>query len=223
MLIPGAGGAGWYWHLVEAELRTQGYEAVAVDLPAADESKGLADYAAAVVAAVGDRSSVAIVAQSLGAFTAPLVWQQLSTSLVVFVNAMIPAPGETPGAWWEDVGWEEARQAAAVRHAYATDFDLETYFLHDMPADVKAELYEHEAPQADRPFGDVCAFDEWPDVPVHAVAGRDDRFFPVGLQQRIVRERLGIEPDVIPGGHLIALSQPQELSALLTTYLEAAG
>lgn len=218
-LIPGAGGLGWYWHLVEAELRTQGHDAFAVDLPAADASKGLIEYAAAVVATVGDRSPVAIVAQSLGAFTAPLVWQQVPTRLVVFVNAMIPVPGETPGAWWDNVGWEEARQAAAVRHGYATDFDLETHFLHDVPAEVKAELYEHEAPQSDGPFGDVCDF-EWPEVPIHAVAGRDDRFFPLELQQRIAHHRLGLEPDVVPGGHLVALSHPLELSALLGSYLQ---
>jgi hypothetical protein len=60
-MIPGAGGLGWYWHLVEAELGKQGYDAFAVDLPAADENKGLQAYADAVIAAVGDRS-VAIVA-----------------------------------------------------------------------------------------------------------------------------------------------------------------
>jgi pimeloyl-ACP methyl ester carboxylesterase len=218
VMIPGAGGLGWYWHLVEAELGKQGYDAFAVDLPAADENKGLQAYADAVIAAVGDRS-VAIVAQSLGAFTAPLVWQRIPTRQVVFVNAMIPVPGETPGGWWDNVGWEQARTAAATRGGYPAEFDLETYFLNDVPWEIQAELYEHEAPQADHPFGDVCDFD-WPDVPIHAVVGRDDRFFPLELQQRVVRERLGMEVDVIPGGHLVALSHPHELSSLLASYLQ---
>ena len=33
VLIPGAGGAAWYWHRVVPELRARGHEAVAVDLP----------------------------------------------------------------------------------------------------------------------------------------------------------------------------------------------
>jgi pimeloyl-ACP methyl ester carboxylesterase len=210
----------WYWHLVESELRSRGYDAFAVDLPAADETKGLPAYADAVVAEIGDRSAVTIVAQSLGAFTAPLVWQRVPTRQVVFLNAMIPLPGETPGAWWDNVGWEQARTDAAVLRGYPTEFDLETYFLHDIPAELKAVMYEHEAPQSDTPFGDVCAFDGWPVIPIHAVAGRDDRFFPLDLQQRITRERLGIEPDVVPGGHLVALSHPKELEALLASYLE---
>jgi pimeloyl-ACP methyl ester carboxylesterase len=220
VLIPGAGGMAWYWHLVEAELHQRGYDAFAVDLPAADETKGLPAYADAVVAAIGDRSPVTIVAQSLGAFTAPLVWQQVPTRQVVFLNAMIPLPGETPGVWWDNVGWEQARTAAAARNGYPAEFDLETYFLHDIPDELKAVMYENEAPQSGRPFDDVCAFTDWPDVPIHAVAARDDRFFPLELQQRIVRERLGIEPDVVPGGHLVALSHPAELSASLAIYLE---
>jgi alpha-beta hydrolase superfamily lysophospholipase len=80
VLIPGAGGQAWVWHLVEADLRRRGYDAFAVDLPAADESKGLPAYADAVVSAIGDRAigdaPVAIAAYSLGAFTAPLVWQR---------------------------------------------------------------------------------------------------------------------------------------------------
>ncbi len=69
------------------------------------------------------------------------------------------------------------------------------------------------------PFGDICAFDGWPHIPVHAIAGGDDRFFPVELQQPIARGRLGIEPEVVPGGHLAALSHPEELSAALARYL----
>ena len=87
VLIPGAGGQAWLWHLVEADLRRRGYDAFAVDLPAADESKGLPAYADAVVSAVRDRAvgdrtaggqaPVTIAAYSLGAFTAPLVWQRV--------------------------------------------------------------------------------------------------------------------------------------------------
>jgi hypothetical protein len=45
VLIHGAGDVGWYWHLVEAELRERGHDAVAPDLPCEDDSAGLAEYA----------------------------------------------------------------------------------------------------------------------------------------------------------------------------------
>ncbi|MDN5760450.1 MAG: alpha/beta hydrolase, partial [Tomitella sp.] len=100
-LIPGAGGSAWYWHLVERELRHHDHETVAVALPAADHAAGLPDYAAAVVRAVGESNPrpLVLVAQSLGGFTAPLVYEQIAVSLLVLINAMIPKPGETPGSW----------------------------------------------------------------------------------------------------------------------------
>jgi pimeloyl-ACP methyl ester carboxylesterase len=238
VLIPGAGGQGWVWHLVEADLRRRGYDAFAVDLPAVDESQGLPGYADAVVSAIRERAireraireraagegaaddaPVAIAAYSLGAFTAPLVWQQVPARQVILVNAMIPQPGETPGAWWDNVGWEQARTAAARRNGYSPDFDLDTYFMHDIPADLRELMAGHDAPQSGGPFGDVCAFDGWSGIPVHAIAGRDDRFFPIELQRRVARERLGAEPDIVPGGHLAALSYPVELAVALARYL----
>jgi pimeloyl-ACP methyl ester carboxylesterase len=117
------------------------------------------------------------------------------------------------------VAWEQARTAAARRNGYSPDFDLDTYFLHDVPEDICQQMLGHDAPQSGGPFGDVCAFDGWPGVVLRVIAGRDDRFFPIELQQRVARERLGVEPDLVPGGHLAALSRPAELAAALARYL----
>jgi pimeloyl-ACP methyl ester carboxylesterase len=139
--------------------------------------------------------------------------------LVVFVNAMIPQPGETPGEWWDNVGSEQARTAAAVRDGYSTEFDLTTYFRHDVPEELVEEMQQHAGSQLDERFDDTCTFDIWPAVPIHVVAGRDDRFFPLELQQRIARQRLGIDPVIVPGGHLAALTHPDELAVVIAGYL----
>jgi pimeloyl-ACP methyl ester carboxylesterase len=72
VLIHGAGDVGWYWHLVEVELRLRGHDTVAPDLPCDDDSAGLPEYVDAVVQAIGDRIDLVVVAQSLGGFTAPI-------------------------------------------------------------------------------------------------------------------------------------------------------
>ena len=113
VLVPGAGGAAWYWHRVIPELTARGHDAVAVDLPGPDESAGLPEYAEAVTAAIGGRRDVVVVGQSMGAFTAPVACARAPARLLVLVNAMIPRPGETPGEWWGHTGWEPARIAAA--------------------------------------------------------------------------------------------------------------
>jgi hypothetical protein len=51
--------------------------------------------------------------------------------------------------------------------------------------------------------------------------GRDDRFFPADFQRHVARERLGISADEMTGGHLVALSQPEELAARLEAYATA--
>jgi pimeloyl-ACP methyl ester carboxylesterase len=196
-------------------LQAAGHDAVAVDLPGDDPQAGLPDYAEIARTAIGDRRDIIMVAMSLGGFTAPLVAAKAPVTGIVFVNAMIPLPGETPGAWWDNTGQPAARVAAAELGGYATEFDLEMYFLHDVPAEVTADGEAHQRPEADAVFESVCDFDSWPPVSIRVVAGADDRFFPVGFQQRVARERLGLEADVLPGGHLIALSQPETLARYL--------
>ena len=215
VLIPGAGGVAWYWHLVVPLLRAAGHQAIAVDLPGDDPAAGLPEYAELVSGAIGNRGNVVLVAQSLGGFTAPLVAAKVPVAALVFVNAMIPRPGETAGAWWENTRWADARIAAAEQGGYSTEVDLGVYFLHDVPPDVAAAGEPYQRPEAEVAFGSVCDFTAWPQVPIRAVAGSDDRFFPVGFQQALARDRLGINADVLPGGHLMQLSQPARLASFL--------
>ena len=71
-LIPGAGGDPWFWHRVVPGLEARGHDVVPVTLPAGDDAAGWAEYADAIMAAIGDRDGVILVAQSLGGFSAPL-------------------------------------------------------------------------------------------------------------------------------------------------------
>ena len=212
VLVPGAGGDSWYWSYVARMLTDAGHQVTAVDLPGSDETAGLPEYVDLVGAATRDRDDVVLVAQSLGGFTAPLAALREPVRAIVLVNAMIPAPGEKVGDWWDATGWAEARSAAAVRGGYPVEFDLATYFLHDVDPEVAAASARYQRPEGDAVFESVCDFPSWPDVPLRVVAGADDRFFPVEFQQRLARERLGVDADVLPGGHLIALSQPRALA-----------
>ena len=222
ILIPGAGGAAWYWHRVMPLLETAGHEAVAVDLPGDDETAGLSTYANSVVEAVGTRSDVVLVAQSLGGFTAPLACERARVGTLIFVNAMIPRPGERAGDWWENTGATAARVKAARRGDYSEKFDLETYFFHDVPAELIAESAAHARDEAAVVFSEPCRFQAWPDIPIHVIAGADDRFFPLAFQRQVSEERLGKKIDALPGGHLIALSNPRRLADQLASYLSCA-
>ena len=52
-------------------------------------------------------------------------------------------------------------------------------------------------------------------MPTTVLAGREDRLFPYEFQVRVARERLGLAVEPLPGGHLVALSQPAALAERL--------
>jgi len=60
--------------------------------------------------------------------------------------------------------------------------------------------------------------DRWPDVPTRVLSGRDDRMFPAAFQRRVAKERLGLDADEIPGGHMVALANPAGLADQLDRY-----
>jgi pimeloyl-ACP methyl ester carboxylesterase len=218
VLVPGAGGMRWYWHRVVPLIRAAGHDAVAIDLPGEDRRAGLETYADIVSREIADQSDVILVAQSLAGFTAPLVCIRAPVRMVIFVNAMIPRPGETAGEWWGATGAVDAREQAAARGGYAVEFDVATYFLHDVPPEVLHAGPERPREEAETTFGEPCRFERWPDIPIHVLSATDDRFFPIEFQRRVARERLGKQVDELPGGHLVALSNPEGLTARLIAY-----
>ena len=220
VLIHGAGSESWYWHRVIPLLEEAGHRAVAVDLPADDDDAGLEDYADRVVKAIDKRKAV-VVAHSLGAFTAPLVCARVPVEALVFVNAMIPVPGEKASEWGDHTKSKEARTEAAQRGGYSTEFDIATYFLHDLPKDLAEESGKHEREEAEAAFSEPCRFERWPEVPTHVIVGKDDRLFPADFQARVARERLGQTVEAIPGGHLVALANPHGLADKLLGYARA--
>ena len=174
-----------------------------MDLPCDDDAAGLAEYTDAVVEAIGDRrDDLVLVAQSLGGFTAPLVAERMPVELIVLVTAMIPEPGETGGEWWGQHRLRRGdRRPGAPRRqrrdAVPPRRPADVLAAADPPRDQSGTLMEEPWPLA-----------AWPDVPTRFLLCMDDRFFPPEWMRGIVRDRLGIEPDEVPGGHCAYLSQP---------------
>ena len=213
VLIHGAGDVGWYWHLVEAELRERGHDVVAPDLPCDDPSAALTEYADTVVEAIGERTHLVVAAQSFGAFTAPLVCESATVDLLVLVAPMIPVPGEAPADYWTDTRYEEE-----VRERYDDEIAL---FYQDVPPELASEALKHGRAQSEARMHEPLPLEAWPDVPTRVLLCREDRLFPPAFVRRVARERLGITPDEIGGSHCVALSRPKELADRLEGYMAA--
>lgn len=222
MLIPGAGGNAAYWSRLGTELERLGHRAVPVEIPQDDPNLVLADWAASVDAAVPAVDDVILVAQSLGGFVAPLV--RRPARMIVFLNAMIPVPHETPDDWWEATGSQPARRTADEAAGRDPEFDMEQHFLHDLSDEARAALFAAKPRDASvTAMASPCDFDAWPDVPIRVLVGRDDRFFPLNFQRRIAKERLGLDVDEVPGGHLTAVSFPAAVAEQLSAYAAELG
>jgi pimeloyl-ACP methyl ester carboxylesterase len=91
-------------------------------------------------------------------------------------------------------------------------------FYHDVPPDLAAEALRREREQSPTPGHAPWPLRAWPNVPTRFLLCRDDRFFPAEFMRRIARERLGVVPDEMDGGHCVALSRPEELAERLEAF-----
>lgn len=222
LLLHGAASTGWLWHRVAAELHDAGYESVSPDLPSADPAADLHTYLDVAHSAADQFGSapITVVAQSMAGLMAPVLATQRPVERIVLVTAMIPRPGETGMEWWEATGQPEAQRAYLEALGFSADDaqNPEIVFVHDFDDELKAESFNHVTDQQAGPMQTPSPFDTWPQVPTHVIAAESDRFFPLEFMRQQSLERLGMVPDVIPGGHFAMLTQASALVRLLVQY-----
>lgn len=191
---------------------------MAPPLPLDDPDARPSDHADAIARAVPRDAEIVVVAQSLGAFTGPLVASRVPVARLILLAPMIPKPGETAGEWWDNTGHEAAIADLLERFGSMRTWGVDAFaevFLHDVdPAVAQANERFQGAPE-EAMFSEPWPLDEWPDVPTRVLAPRQDRLFPRDFQRRIARERLDLEIDEMAGGHLPMLARPRELAERL--------
>ena len=123
------------------------------------------------------------------------------------------------GDWWTTVKHDEAIAPLIERlgpiSAWGPE-ELTEAFVHDVPADpVSASKRLIRIPGPGM-FREPWPLSARPHVPTRVLAPRDDRLFPLAFQRRVVRKRLGLPVEEMPGGHLPMLARPGELADRLT-------
>jgi pimeloyl-ACP methyl ester carboxylesterase len=119
-------------------------------------------------------------------------------------------PNEAPANYWTNTRYEEE-----VHEHYDGEIAL---FYQDVPPELAAQALKRGRRQSEAKLFEPSPLEAWPDVPTRVLLCRDDRLFPAPFLRRVARERLGITPDEIDGGHTPALSRPKELADRLEAY-----
>ena len=218
VLIPGSGTDPQVYDATIRELDARGHDGIAPPLPLDDPDAHPSDHAAAVASATPRSDEVVVVAQSLGAFAGPLAADEIGAALLVLLAPMIPAPGESAGEWWESTGHADAIADLIKRHGQMGAWGEEAVaevFLHDVDPEVaRATAHLNNAPGPGM-FSEPWPRESWPEVTTRVLCPGEDRLFPLDFQRRVAADRLGVEVDELPGGHLPMLSRPAELAERL--------
>jgi pimeloyl-ACP methyl ester carboxylesterase len=157
-----------------------------------------------------------LVGHSLAGLIIPLVANRCPVRRLVFLHALLPHPGQsvvdqmkaepdmfnaemftTTAPFWED-------EAVATR-----------FLLHDCSTEVVRDAFSRLRPEPGVLGREVTPLESWPDVPSSYIVCADDRMATPAWARRAARERLGVEPVEIPGGHCPMLARPGQLADVL--------
>jgi len=223
-LVHGAWHGGWCWERLIPEIERRGHRAVAVDLPCDDPAAMFDDYAATVIDALADAGDdVVVVGHSLAGHTIPLVAARRPVRRLVFLCALIAAPGASfadqlraerdifvPGYEAGLAPADERPVRAWADYAVARD----TMYQDCAEADAVA-AFARLRPQSSTPYFEPCSLPALPPVPATYVVAAEDRIVNPAWSRRAAPERLGVEPIELPGGHSPYLSRPAAVAELL--------
>jgi pimeloyl-ACP methyl ester carboxylesterase len=224
LLIHGAYTSPWHWHRLVPHLEEAGCEVVVPELPVDDPEAGIERYVATVESALEGRTEPPlVVGSSLGGVTACVFAARHPVRALVTVNAVVPWPRRAITADMADLPQPEFLQSIDYNPDGSTTFRPEAaveLVFHESEPEIAHEAAARLRRQAGLPFTEPCPFDALPDVPRMGVTSGEDRLLRPEWLERAIRERLGIEPRLLPGDHTPMLSKPDRLAELL---LEAAN
>jgi pimeloyl-ACP methyl ester carboxylesterase len=221
-LIHGGELGGWLWEPVIRELEARGHRAVAPDMPREEPDAGAREYAQAVLDSLdGSDDDVIVVGHSLGGLTVPVVASLRPVRRMVFVGALVPAPGQVfteflatqtgavtsmpePAAY-DERGLRKPRTWEVARPLY----------MHDLPEDLARSAWRRMGPQNGKIYNEPSPMERWPDVPSTYVLLTDDQALGHDWLRRVARERLGVEVVEIPGSHMGFVADPVPLAEVL--------
>jgi pimeloyl-ACP methyl ester carboxylesterase len=218
-LVHGAGLGAWCWERLIPELEAQGHQAATVDLPLNDQSASASHLAETVLAAFARFDDLVLVGHSLSGLIIPVVASHRSVRRLVFLHAVLPKPGlSLADQVTAEPDMFNPEMMTVPPLSWSDETIVTRFLLHDCTPEVAHDALTRLRPRREVRgvlVTEVTPLQTWPAVPCSYILCRDDRTATPAWARRAARERLGVEPIEIPGGHCPMLSRPDELAEAL--------
>lgn len=221
VLVHGAWHDAGVWDSLRAALGREGARSLAVQLPSDDVAIDASGYARAIARASRKLApdGPVVVGHSMSGLALPLVPALAPVRRLIFLAALVPAPGQrmTDVQAAEDVlGDTRAVARDELGRSYWTSIEAAIDVLyHDCDAGPAREIAGRLRPQARTPHEEPCPITKLPDVPASYILMREDRMIRPEWSRMAARKRLGVEPIELRGGHSPMLAQPEQLALRL--------
>ena|GEM_PF-253095 len=208
------------WKLLISELEKRGHLTVTMNLPTNEPQSSATRYADVIVQTLDqtnhDPGDVVVVAHSASGMFLPLVAARRPIGHLVFLAALIPKIG------------------ASILDQFKVDPDMfkpewvgknpmddevaRKFLFHDCAPDiVEWALKTRRLMHAKQAMSEICPLKTWPEVSCSSVVCKDERVLSPSWSRRVAKERLGIEPIELDGGHCPYVSRPSALADVLTS------
>jgi pimeloyl-ACP methyl ester carboxylesterase len=214
VLIHSTGQAAAGWARLIGELDLLGVRAHALDLPNERPELLADDYASVLADRYGDLDEPIVLAHSGSGPLLPSAATALGAQGQVWLAAWVPHPSLS---FMDDVRAhkEEAFNPDWLGRDPTVDDEVAIDFVyHDCDPDTQTWALTTR-----RPFFPEAVYDERitlaPAIPSTYILALEDRTIRPEWQRTMARERLGVEPIELPGGHCPNVSRPKELAEIL--------
>jgi len=232
LFVPGAWLGGWSWIPVATRVAAAGHGVTTLTLPglsAGDDRTGLTleDAIAHVADAVTEvEGPVVLVAHSGGGTPAAAAAVRLRERVVkvVFVDAYVPLEGISVDDEMQEANREASRQSAGASSDASVTIPLEAIqfvMLPGAPAQAQQLLFELFVPEPSRylrdPAHDVDLVAAG--IPAAYVLAQEDTVGGLPLPGATFARRAGVQPAMVPGGHMALMTHPDEVAAAILAAL----
>ena len=215
-LVHGGGFGAWCWRRVIPELEARGHGAATVDLTPDDQAAGAAHCAEVVARAFAAVDDLVLVGHSLAGLIIPLVPARRPVRRLIFLHALLPRPGvSVVDQFRAEPDMFNPEIFTAQAPFWEDEAVANQFLLHDCPPEIARDAFRRLRPEPGVLGSEVSPLTSWPDVPGAYIVCAEDRTATPAWARRAARERLGVEPMEIPGGHCPFLSRPRQLAAAL--------